>query len=169
MKNLLSENMLRFGTKNLTESAKRKLVFESIMQTIKEHGLQSAVHRSLLTEGDKIIGGYNYGDLANRKQYYAMMKAGKLPTIFLTYKYDASWFDNHTGASIADMAKPNYPAGDQLLRQIRSGKVGWQPSTGITVFLAKVGAQEMMQAAGTSSADRQVDDYLNQQGSGSPQ
>jgi hypothetical protein len=52
MKNLLSENMLRFGTKNLTESAKRKLVFESIMQTINEYGLQSAVHRSLLTEGD---------------------------------------------------------------------------------------------------------------------
>ena len=50
MKNLLSENMLRFGTKNLSESTKTKLVFESIMQTIKEHGLQNAVRRSLLTE-----------------------------------------------------------------------------------------------------------------------
>jgi len=50
MKNLLSENMLRFGTKNLSESTKTKLVFESIMQTIKEHGLQHAVRRSLLTE-----------------------------------------------------------------------------------------------------------------------
>ena len=50
MKNLLSENMLRFGTKNLSESSTRKLVFESIMQTIKEHGLQHAVRRSLLTE-----------------------------------------------------------------------------------------------------------------------
>ena len=50
MKNLLSENMLRFGTKNLSESSTRKLVFESIMQTINEHGLHNAVRRSLLTE-----------------------------------------------------------------------------------------------------------------------
>ncbi len=47
MKNLLSENMLRFGTKNLTESATRKLVFESIMQTINEYGLQNAVRQNL--------------------------------------------------------------------------------------------------------------------------
>ena len=54
MKNLLSENMLRFGTKNLSDSAKRKLVFESIMQTIKEHGLHNAVRRSLLTEQTEV-------------------------------------------------------------------------------------------------------------------
>jgi hypothetical protein len=47
MKNLLSENMLRFGTKNLSESAKKKLVFESIMQTIKEHGLTNAIRKQL--------------------------------------------------------------------------------------------------------------------------
>lgn len=57
MKNLLSENMLRFGTKNLTESAKRKLVFESIMQTIKEHGLQSAVKRVLNEQAVSYEGG----------------------------------------------------------------------------------------------------------------
>ena len=57
MKNLLSENMLRFGTKNLTESAKRKLVFESIMQTIKEHGLQSAVKRELNEQAVSYEGG----------------------------------------------------------------------------------------------------------------
>ena len=57
MKNLLSENMLRFGTKNLTESAKRKLVFESIMQTIKEHGLQSAVKRGLNEQAVSYEGG----------------------------------------------------------------------------------------------------------------
>ncbi len=34
MKNLLSENMLRFGTKNLSDSSKRRLTLESIMQTI---------------------------------------------------------------------------------------------------------------------------------------
>ena len=50
MKNLLSENMLRFGTKNLSESTQKELIVKSIMQTINEHGLQSAVRRSLLTE-----------------------------------------------------------------------------------------------------------------------
>jgi hypothetical protein len=47
-KNLLSENMLRFGTKNLSEGAKRNLVLESVMQTIKEHGLYNEVKRRLM-------------------------------------------------------------------------------------------------------------------------
>jgi len=47
MKNLLSENMLRFGTKNLSESQKRALTLESIMQTINEHGLAKEVRRRL--------------------------------------------------------------------------------------------------------------------------
>jgi hypothetical protein len=51
MKNLLSENMLRFGTKNLSEAAQRELVLKSVMQTINEHGLHNAV-RSRLTEAD---------------------------------------------------------------------------------------------------------------------
>lgn len=46
-KNLLSENMLRFGTKNLSESQKRNLVLESVMETIKEHGLTNEVKRRL--------------------------------------------------------------------------------------------------------------------------
>ena len=160
MKNLLSENMMRFGTKNLSESQKRKLVFESIMQTIIEHGLQSDVRRSLLTDGD----------LKNRQQYYDDMKAGVLPDVFLTYKYDAKWFDNHTGPSIADMAQPNYPSGAQILLQIRGGKVGWNPKSGHTVMLAKV-APEMSLKAGPSYAGQQVDSYLksNSQGTGSPQ
>ena len=49
MKNLLSENMMRFGTKNLTETAKKELVLKSIMETIDQHGLQKEVH-SALTE-----------------------------------------------------------------------------------------------------------------------
>ena len=51
MKNLLSENMLRFGTKNLSEAAHRELVLKSIMETINEHGLHTAVRRRL-TEAD---------------------------------------------------------------------------------------------------------------------
>ena len=47
-KNLLSENMLRFGTKNLSEGSKRNLVLESVMQTIKEHGLTTQVYHRLL-------------------------------------------------------------------------------------------------------------------------
>ena len=47
MKNILSENMQRFGTKNLTESAKKKLIVKSIMETINQHGLQEAVKSAL--------------------------------------------------------------------------------------------------------------------------
>jgi hypothetical protein len=47
MKNLLSENMMRFGTKNLTEAAKKELVLKSIMETIDQHGLRKAVRRAL--------------------------------------------------------------------------------------------------------------------------
>jgi len=49
MKNLLSENMMRFGTKNLTEAAKKELVLKSIMETIDQHGLRKEV-RNALTE-----------------------------------------------------------------------------------------------------------------------
>lgn len=52
MKNLLSENMLRFGTKNLSESQKKELTLKSIMKTIKEHGLTESV-KSLLSEAIK--------------------------------------------------------------------------------------------------------------------
>ena len=45
---LLSENMLRFGTKNLSEGSKRNLTLESIMQTIHENGLRTAVMNRLL-------------------------------------------------------------------------------------------------------------------------
>lgn len=47
MKNLLSENMLRFGTKNLSESAKQELVVKSIMETINQHGLSSVIRKKL--------------------------------------------------------------------------------------------------------------------------
>lgn len=50
MKNLLSENMLRFGTKNLSEAAQRELVLKSIMETINEHGLHTAVRKQLMEQ-----------------------------------------------------------------------------------------------------------------------
>jgi hypothetical protein len=48
MKNILSENMLRFGVKNLSESNKKRLTLESIMQTINEHGLVEEVKQRLI-------------------------------------------------------------------------------------------------------------------------
>jgi hypothetical protein len=74
MKNLLSENMLRFGTKNLSESTKRKLVFESIMQTINEHGLHNAVRRSLLTEQNPGLDAFNKSTPEMQKRVAGIMK-----------------------------------------------------------------------------------------------
>jgi len=50
MKNILSENMLRFGTKNLSEAAQQELVVKSIMETIDHHGLHGAVRRRLMEQ-----------------------------------------------------------------------------------------------------------------------
>jgi hypothetical protein len=47
MKNTLSENMMRFGTKNLSEAAQKELVVKSIMETINQHGLQNVIRKKL--------------------------------------------------------------------------------------------------------------------------
>lgn len=47
MKSLLSENMMRFGTKNLTEAAQKELVVKSIMETIEQHGLSNVIRKKL--------------------------------------------------------------------------------------------------------------------------
>jgi hypothetical protein len=47
MKNILSENMLRFGAKNLSESNKKRLTLESIIRTINEYGLVEEVKMAL--------------------------------------------------------------------------------------------------------------------------
>jgi len=49
-KNLLSENMLRFGTKNLNEWQQRELIVKSIMETINQNGLHSEIRRNLISE-----------------------------------------------------------------------------------------------------------------------
>ena len=80
MKNLLSENMIRFGTKNLSESAQKELIVKSIMQTINEHGLQSAVRRSLLTEQTDVDLMTHTGAKVALKSLKALLAAGtKLP------------------------------------------------------------------------------------------
>jgi len=47
MKSLLSENMLRFGTKNLTATSKQELIVKSIMETIDQHGLHNVIKHKL--------------------------------------------------------------------------------------------------------------------------
>jgi len=47
MKSLLSENMLRFGTKNLTAASKQELIVKSIMETIDQHGLRNVIKKQL--------------------------------------------------------------------------------------------------------------------------
>jgi hypothetical protein len=50
MKNLLSENMIRFGTKNLTEAGKTELILKSILETIDQHGLTSEIRKALMEQ-----------------------------------------------------------------------------------------------------------------------
>jgi hypothetical protein len=47
MKSLLSENMLRFGTKNLSATQQKELIVKSIMETIDQHGLRKAIYNRL--------------------------------------------------------------------------------------------------------------------------
>jgi hypothetical protein len=67
MRNRLTERDLSRIVKRVinesNESEKRKLVFESIMQTINERGLHGAVGRSLLTEGDAPEKGFVFKDI----------------------------------------------------------------------------------------------------------
>ena len=56
MKNLLSENMMRFGTKNLTEAAKKELTLKSILETIDQYGLQREVRKALAEQADPNLG-----------------------------------------------------------------------------------------------------------------
>ena len=56
MKNLLSENMMRFGTKNLSEATQKELTLKSILETIDQHGLQQEVREALAEQVDPNLG-----------------------------------------------------------------------------------------------------------------
>lgn len=100
MKNLLSENMLRFGTKNLSESQKKQLTLKSIMKTIEENGLTESV-KSLLMEGTRQLkfergGALSGGDHVSKKVIDAMVvwgiqkvspKSGKM-NVRVEYKFE---------------------------------------------------------------------------------
>ena len=72
MKNLLSENMLRFGTKNLSEVAKRELVLKSVMETINEHGLHRAVRQRLTEAGAPSNKTYAFDDTTEFADAYKL-------------------------------------------------------------------------------------------------
>ena len=54
MKNTLSENMNRYGTKNLSESEQTKLIIRSIMETIDQHGLYKVIKNKLAEQNPGI-------------------------------------------------------------------------------------------------------------------
>ena len=74
MKNLLSENMMRFGTKNLTEAAKKELTLKSILETIDQYGLQKEVRKALAEQ----IAGNDPSWLKASSATYAASQAGGL-------------------------------------------------------------------------------------------
>ena len=123
MKNLLSENMLRFGTKNLSEAAQRELILKSIMETINEHGLHSSVRRYLFeqvkedpawlkTAKDQLMSQNTYPFLA-----IGIIKAGS------SYSTPAGMGFTQLGAE---------PRGKGRIGVIAKGAT-WKPSTSLTV------------------------------------
>jgi hypothetical protein len=126
MKNTLSENMMRFGTKNLSEGAQKELVLKSIMETINQHGLHGAV-RKRLTEGDiptnpKAEVGEVMSDLPYKKsnEFDAMVYVIQSPTSLkeaseiLSGMMRAIGTDNAEGTMMVNLIKRitpnNYPA-----------------------------------------------------------
>lgn len=69
---MLSENMMRFGTKNLGPEQKRRLTLESVMQTINEHGLHSEVRRRLFEQET----GEMYDNLFFHEGWSGMLQGG---------------------------------------------------------------------------------------------
>jgi hypothetical protein len=126
MKNLLSENMLRFGTKNLSESQQKELTLKSIMKTIEENGLTESVKSLLMERINVSIPNYIYLPKGNYVSKDTIL--GKLsinitqPGVKLNAKGPkvsvmwGNWNDNSRGAfelSGISIARP----GEQMLTQ----------------------------------------------------
>ena len=105
-KNLLSENMLRFGTKNLSESQERSLIVKAIMETIDQNGLRSEIRKKLMSEQTIVFPKRNQ---ALEKQYQgsAEVKFGVNPTVAgqnpFTVKAGSYITKNYFGGYRADM------------------------------------------------------------------
>ena len=127
----------------LTESDLARIVRRVIRE--EEEGMSGSVPGCKDT---KSATGQNLGCVTNRKPYYDMMKAGKIPNVILTYKLDGPWFDNHTYTSMFDMATLGMGLDDKTLAYqlyaVRQGNYGVNPSQANATF--KLGADERQKA-----------------------
>lgn len=102
MKNLLSENMLRFGTKNLSESAQKELTLKSILETIDQYGLQKEVRKALAEQ----TAGNDPAWLKASSATYAASQAGGLtqkpfkPGVKYTQQYTFAAGDSRQGGIV---------------------------------------------------------------------
>lgn len=127
----------------LTESDLARIVRRVIRE--EEEGMSGTVPGCKDTRSAT---GQNLGCVTNRKPYYDMMKAGKIPNVILTYKLDGGWFDNHTYTSMFDMATPGMGVSDKdlayMLFAVRQGNFGVNPSQPNVTF--KLGPNEQQKA-----------------------
>jgi len=98
MKNTLAENMMRFGTKNLSESAQKELIVKSIMETINQYGLHGAV-KQRLTEAD---GGAEWNEKMGDPQwllYPAGQESSHVNGLSFKYKPGATYVQQMSAAA----------------------------------------------------------------------
>jgi hypothetical protein len=105
-KNLLSENMIRFGTKNLSERQERELVVKAIMETINQHGLHGEVRSRLIAE-QSIVFPKRQPELEKQYAGSAEVKYGVNPTMTgklpMTVKPGSYTTKNYFGAFRSDL------------------------------------------------------------------
>jgi len=147
----------------LTESDLARIVRRVIRE--EEEGMSGSVPGCKDT---KSATGQNLGCVTNRKPYYDMMKAGKIPNVILTYKLDGPWFDNHTYTSMFDMATPGMGLDNKTLAYnlyaVRQGNFGVNPSQPNVTF--KLGQDERQKADDSYKINTQLEKVFK--GSASP-
>ena len=131
MKNTLSENMLRFGTKNLSVSAQKELIVKSIMETIDQHMLHGIV-RHRLTEAPTPYDPW-------------LEKAGMTWPMGLKFKsqenYEAFILPPNTKLTTADQkGAPNLFTQDPKTKQFVVKNPGGAPNTSYDVYINFIGA-----------------------------
>jgi hypothetical protein len=112
MKNILSENMLRFGAKNLSESNKKRLTLESIIRTINEYGLVEEVKMAL---NENVIERTVAGDLAS------IFPAG---TMYGSKNLDTNFYIKTPDGTEYNFGVPFYlTAADKVIKQMKEDGV----------------------------------------------
>jgi|688.fasta_scaffold595595_1 hypothetical protein len=139
MKNTLAENMMRFGTKNLSATGQKELIVKSIMETINEHGLNNVIRKKLTEQAPdpKYLG-------------YAQKIAGQLMTAL-------GGADDEAGALKAVQSIKTYggqPVYDNLLQIVKtSPKIKAQFKRNFNTVI------EMITAGGISGRSKDAEGY----------